>query len=480
LSDEQLRRLNEWVGRCCTALRGGQQIADVAVLYPAESFWTRFLPSRHWTQEASAAARIESLYRAATESLFDSQRDFTFVDSRSIAEAKVRSDVLVHGQLRWRVIILPGADTLPIAAWENLARFVRQGGVVVALGALPANSESEFPSVRVRKLAQGIFGESRAGASAAQEPQSCANARGGAGIFLPFGLEALLPRVLDGLLQPDVKVSEAKSPLRVTHRRLDNREVYFVINDSAEAWTGQLEFAATGTGEHWNPATGDVEEHLTAGAARLSLEPYGAAFFRFASANPPQRRALDRGALPSLSLRAVPEAEPTVPHGEFVRAELTPDVAHARAGSRAWHAAAVLTKAKVDTHLFTQFRYPQPLDLSHADCLAIETWVPEGQTTANRILVILHEVGGGDFLADTGRSMAAPGWDQTLVALNRFKLAGWSRDADGVLDLRKVGEIRIGWGGYTGAEGEKVQFSVALPQVGVLWQSQELRHLFSR
>ena len=54
------------------------------------------------------------------------------------------------------------------------------------------------------------------------------------------------------------------------------------------------------------------------------------------------------------------------------------------------------------------------------------------------------------------------------MALNRFKLAGWSQDADGVLDLKKVSEIRIGWGGYLGAEGEKVQFSVALPQLGVV------------
>ncbi len=44
-------------------------------------------------------------------------------------------------------------------------------------------------------------------------------------------------------------------------------------------------------------------------------------------------------------------------HGEFVRAELTPDAAHSRTGSPAWQAAAVLTKAKVDTHLFLQFHY---------------------------------------------------------------------------------------------------------------------------
>ena len=190
--------------------------------------------------------------------------------------------------------------------------------------------------------------------------------------------------------------------------------------------------------------------------------------FRFDSAKPPKRLPLDSGALPGLSLQTVPATEPTTPHGEFVRAELTPDAAHARPGSPAWQAAAVLTRGMTDTHLFLQFRYPQPLDLGNGDCLALETWVPEGQTTANQILVILHEEGGGDFLAETGRSLAGPGREQTFVALNRFKLAGWSQDADGVLDLKKVSEIRIGWGGYMGAEGEKVQFSVALPQLGVV------------
>ena len=117
---------------------------------------------------------------------------------------------------------------------------------LVALGALPANSESEFPSTHVQDLAREIFGATNKGSSVSREPQSHVNAKGGTGIFLPFGLESLLPRVVDGLLEPDVKVAEAKSPLRVTHRRLDNREVYFVINDSGEPWAGQAEFAAAG------------------------------------------------------------------------------------------------------------------------------------------------------------------------------------------------------------------------------------------
>ena len=468
LSDEQMCRINQWVGRCCTALRGGHQVADVAVLYPTESLWTKFVPSSHWTKEAAAAAQIESLYRDAAESLFASQRDFTFIDSRALREAAVESSALVHGQLRWRVIVLPGVDTMPLAAWENLAKFVRQGGAVIALGSLPANSESEFPSARVQSLAKDIFGESGAGSSSVREPQSRVNAAGGTGIYLPLGLESLLPPVLDGLLEPDLKVAEAKSPLRVTHRRLDNREVYFVINDSAKPWTGQVDFAVTGTGELWNPATGQREETLITSAAQLSLEPYGAVLFRFTSAKLPRRRTITGAGLPNLVLSAVPGAEPTMGHGEFVRAELAPDAAHSRAGSPAWQADAVLTRGKVDTHLFLQFHYSQSLDLSDADCLAIETWVPDGQSTPSQLLVILHEEGGGDFIAEMGRSLAAPGRERTFVTLSRFQLAGWSKDVDGVLDLKRVGDIRIGWGGYFGAEHEKVQFSVALPQVGAV------------
>ena len=466
LSDEQLCRINEWVGRCCTALRGGHQVADIAVLYPTESLWTRFVPSRHWTREAAAAARIESLYRTAAESLFASQRDFTFIDSRAIKEATVDSSALVHGKLRWRVVVLPGTDTMPLSAWENLTKFVRQGGVVIALGAMPANSESEFPSVRVQSLAKEIFGENVSDSTSVREPQSNVNAAGGAGIYLPYGLESLLPLVLDGLLEPDVKVAEAKSPLRVTHRRLNESEIYFVINDSAEQWTGQVDFAATGIGERWNPAAGKMEETFTSNSARISLEPYDAAFFRFASAKPPRRRTITSGGMPNLVLSALPEVEPTEAHGEFVRAELAPDAAHSRANSPARQASAVLTKSKVDTFLFLQFHYSQPPDMSDADCLAIETWVPYGQSTPSQILVILHEEGGGDFIAETGRSLAAPGREQSFVALSRFQLAGWSKDADGILNLKLVSDIRIGWGGYFGAEHEKIQFSVALPQVG--------------
>jgi hypothetical protein len=43
------------------------------------------------------------------------------------------------------------------------------------------------------------------------------------------------------------------------------------------------------------------------------------------------------------------------------------------------------------------------------------TWVPDGQSTPSELLVILHEEGGGDFLAQTSRSLAASGRQRTFL-----------------------------------------------------------------
>lgn len=105
------------------------------------------------------------------------------------------------------------------------------------------------------------------------------------------------------------------------------------------------------------------------------------------------------------------------------------------------------------------------VDISQARALEFESATPVGQATATQLLVILHEKGGGDFLATTARTLNESGKQQTFVSLTAPQLAGWSQDADGVLDLRRVEEIRIGWGGYLGQQGEDVAFDLAPPRL---------------
>jgi hypothetical protein len=124
----------------------------------------------------------------------------------------------------------------------------------------------------------------------------------------------------------------------------------------------------------------------------------------------------------------------------------------------------------VDTFLFAQFHYPQPLDLQGTDFLVLDSWVPQGQRTPNQLLVILREKEGAEYLASTGRQLGVPGHNRTWLPLSTFRLAGWSHDQNGHLDLSDIAEVRVGWGGYIGTEGEKVEFTVSLPQTAALNQ----------
>ena len=462
LSDEQLRELNLWVGRCCASLKGGHQVADIAVLYPIQSIWPRFTPARHYAHDSPAAAEVENLYHEVSEGLFATGRDFTYVDARALVEAKVERGALVHGKLRWRVVILPGGDTLPQKAWENLQKFVRSSGILVSVGTLPANSEAEFPAPRVRAFAAEAFG------APTGKPQFQANSEGGAGIFLPAGSSSLLPMVINRILAPDIGVPSKGSPIRATHRQIDGREVFFLINDSAKPFNDRITLAALGAGEQCDPATGEIQSVPAGSAIPLNLPAYGGAIFRFQTALPPQLRKLDHDLLPNLEFRDLPPVSPLIARGEFVRENWAPEATTSSTTNNTWRVTATLTKSQVDTHLFVRFPFPNSIDISEADSLVVDTWVPAGQHTPTQLLVILHEKNGADYLASTGRMLGAPGYSQTFVPLTRFQLAGWSNDPNGHLDLESIAEIRIGWGGYFGTERETVQFSLSSPRTATV------------
>jgi len=449
ITDEQLRRINMHAGRCQTMLRGGHQVTDIAVLYPIESVWPRFIPAHHGATDESAARRVESVFDGVSTAFYGANRDFAYVDSQTLREANVTKDALAHGDLRWRVLVLPAADTLPLKAWEKVAAFWRQGGVVIAIGARPANSETEFPSPRVQAIARELFG-------AAEAPCVTANPAGGTGILLPTSMIGLAPRMVDSLLERDAACVESKAPVKITRRRIDGCEVYFAINDSSTAWEGDVRFCGQGVNEQWDPASGVIATIAEGTQVPVRLGPYGAMLFRSATANVPKRLGGAIATGLSLACESLPKTpKPAASPGQFVRAEVTGD--HASG----WRAAATLTQGKVDTFLFLNFAYASPVNLSAYEGLAIDVSLPQGQHAPTELLVFLHTAGGGQFLAGTGHFLNMPGSTRAYALFTQFKPFGQTR---GELDLSQVTSVSVGWGGYFGTEGERISFTVKPPQ----------------
>jgi len=458
LSRDGLVGLNLYVGRCCTALRGGYQVADIAVVYPVQSIWPHCDPSPHQATRNPTAQRIEQAYNGALGALFAAGRDATIIDSQALAASVVEGDELVHGRLRWKVLVLPGVETLPTASWERLEAFHRAGGTIVSLALKPANSDREFPAPGVVQAAQGWFGDD-SGPVVHRGPGA------GTGVFLPPGMESLLPDLLDRILEPDVRVP-AGGPLRVTHRRIEDHEVYFVINDSPAPFRGRVVLAADGAGEAWLPETGESRA-LAGPEVDLDLDSYAGIVLRWGAARERRRLTAASTAAAAETHVVLAPAEITQTPGEHVAAEpqVTTTLADGRSG---WRAVGTLRRSDVDTFLFLRLRFGQPVDASQADFVVVDMEVPAGQTVGASAYLFVMEADGGEFLAPLGFGLNEPGLHRVWLPWDRLAPVPWCKAGDGVLDRTRLVELRLGWGGYLGREGERLEFAVAAPSLGKL------------
>jgi len=295
LSVEEQRAINEYVGRLGAMLTGGTHVCDVAVLYPTESLSSHFVPAPHGATSSPQVEAIRNTYTEVSSALFRSQLDYDYLDSSALRSAKVSGNFLEAADERYRILVLPNVDTLPLDVWKNVAEFWRGGGGVIAVGSLPLNTPSEFPSEEMMGLTREVFG------STPEQKHSDLlvnrNDRGGTAVFIPSGQEASVNTIIRRAFEPDCTVSAPVSPLRYSHRRLAATEIYFVINDSPNEVEDEISLRCVGNIEVWDPNTGNVAApqgattEPTTGKTRLRLriEPYGSRFITIARSAVPTR-----------------------------------------------------------------------------------------------------------------------------------------------------------------------------------------------
>ncbi len=111
-----------------------------------------------------------------------------------------------------------------------------------------------------------------------------------------------------------------------------------------------------------------------------------------------------------------------------------------------------------DCWAFPRLRLPAGLDLSKYTGLELWSYVAPGQEGTRTLDVQLVEDGGGTYWIPSVRSLAQTGWHRALVAFAGAQPTSWGVDPDGKLDLSKVHNLLIGWGGYRGRVGERLTF----------------------
>jgi len=274
--------ITAYLQRVSYMLRQGLPVSDVAVYLPNDDAWSRFRPGHVNLFETLR----DVIGTGVVSGLLKGGFNFDFFDDNALRNiGKIDGPNLLVGANRYRIVVLPNTERIPVETYLKLGTFARAGGILVATRRLPATApgfrSSEKEKREIQSTSEQLFQASSA-----------------PGRFVAD--EANLTSILSTLAAPDVRFAPAAPDIGFVHRKLAQGELYFIANTSNTRQLVDATFRVTNLEpESWNPITGEhrsaqVKNRSAAGeTVALDLEAYGSRLLMFLpqTASTPPRAA---------------------------------------------------------------------------------------------------------------------------------------------------------------------------------------------
>ena len=297
--------LSDYVARCCALLRYGHPVADLAVYSPLANQWTLDVMNvRHWTRDFEWGDLGKLILANGYD--FDLLNDDVLQNHADLSEGMIRV-----ADLTFRILILPNIHALPLESMKHIQRFARDGGVVIALeqtpGAATGLADYREKSAEVLSIAAEMFrepvGVAGTGAHTYGRGQTYFIKKvigrtdpldRQSSVFDPF------VNTLRRHVTPDCGVNFVQEALRENnglafmHRKLPDRDIYFVSNVQSQPVDWRVAFRVSGMApEEWNPRNGEImplyeyEEQDGNTLLPVKLAPFESTIFVFAPGKAP-------------------------------------------------------------------------------------------------------------------------------------------------------------------------------------------------
>ncbi len=327
--EEPGAEMGRFIGRLSYLLRHGRHVADVAVLYPIAALQSAYAFA---TPATSATRRLGSStdfyyaleggvlppeidYMDLGELLFRGIRvDYTYLhpevlEGRTIIDKGRLVFDNQENREEFRVLVVPGGDTVSLASARKMQEFYRSGGIVIATRKLPARGTELKQDDEVRSIVEEVFGMPDKKPMTAEiraftdDFKTCfvhPNAAGGKAFFLPQPDANMVSAVLkEALPIRDVEVQQAPAwpvkmgsayngALTYIHKVKDGKDIYFFSNSQDTPVDTKVVLRGRKNLTIWNPHTGERQKaELQEGESgseavttlHLTLPPVTATFY---------------------------------------------------------------------------------------------------------------------------------------------------------------------------------------------------------
>jgi len=253
----------------------GHTVPDVLLLNPMDSIWALIdggvydfkSPAGAWSYYRTLCRRgdmleeIDKVYSVAINDLTNARVEFLIADRHYIRQMQVRpKGLLVREPFEFKALIMPPMLILPLDVAQKIVDFARAGGYVYLLRQLPAGSpENGLNDPKIKTLMDQLI--------------SLPTVRDSAGGIPPLVREGV------PFLKPPCEFVSGKFDMIQLHRRIDNRDFFWLVNNGNKQKSFTMKFHNIGgRASVWNCETGQITDIPSkplddAGLVSLVLKP---------------------------------------------------------------------------------------------------------------------------------------------------------------------------------------------------------------
>jgi hypothetical protein len=252
--------LTKYLQRISFMMRQGKPANDVAVYLPNDDGWSHMQPGNPHLIEVLR----ERLGTDLMPAIFRAGYNLDFFDDDSFRQVgSVENGSVALGQNRYKIVILPDVETIPLDTYEKFEEFARRGGVLIATKRTPSEAPGYLATqkheIRVAEISKRLF----------EGPSAAAH--------LVLDEKTQLGPTLNKLIPPTLALSGPSADVGFIKRTTGDADIYFVVNTANTPLNVEVKTQATGMrAEEWDPFTGNVKTVPTKDGAvlPLNLAPY--------------------------------------------------------------------------------------------------------------------------------------------------------------------------------------------------------------
>jgi hypothetical protein len=260
---DHFRAFADYEARLCVLASGGGHVAQVALYYPADDI------AYYYDDKPLLEARSKA-FAELGDAIRHGGYDFDIVDDEAVVELSgIEDGRLLLGTETHDAVVVPQLDTIRRASLEELRCLAMTGGCVVFVGRLPRHSvEDGADDPEVARLLEELLG-AEVVRQASRLSRDCPDGqddrralsswrlagRGRAGFALTSDAAVEL---LDEVHLPDLDAVPPAENIVAYHRRIQDGDLYLLMNHADRAQTVELTLRAKGTPEVWDPRTGEA------------------------------------------------------------------------------------------------------------------------------------------------------------------------------------------------------------------------------